>query len=255
MITKIGLRLHSLFYGDIYKWMILILIVTAAVSAWQFNYYEGFLPAIVAVLVAGLLDTGIKSWKKGYLYVSKSGIISGLFVGLLLTPDILFAALASAIAILGKHIIKWKGRHLFNPANFGLLAVGLFGVGTGWWGSYALIPVLVFGLFVLYRVERFTMAVSFLLVYALLTVLLAGNASAFVALIANSTILFFAFFMLTEHKTSPFTRKGQVVYGVFVGLLSAILIYASGFTTISYVSAFYINIALFFGNILAVKVK
>ncbi len=235
--------------------MILILVVTATISAYQLGYTDVILPAIVAVVMVGGFDTAIKSYKKRTFYLSKSGIISGIFIGVLMTPNLLAVIIVAAIAILSKHIIKIKDRHIFNPANFGLLIAGLIGFSTNWWGSFALVPVVIFGVFILYRISKLKMVISFLLAYAFTTTLLLGSIQSFVPLIVNSTILFFAFFMLTEHKTSPFTSKAQIVYGVFTGVLSALLILASQLTGITYLSAYYLNIALAFGNTLAFKIK
>ena len=247
--------LKDVFFGDIYNWMIFILVVTVAISAYQLGYIEVVLPAMVAVLIAGGLDTAIKSYKKGTFYLSKSGIISGIFIGMLMTPNLPAVIITAAITILSKHIIKIKNRHIFNPANFGLMIAGLIGFGTSWWGSYALVPVVIFGAFILYRISKLKMVISFLIGYAFVTALLFGSIQSFVSLIVNSTILFFAFFMLTEHKTSPYTPKGQIVYGIFTGVLSGLLILTSQLTGIMYLSAYYLNIALAFGNILAFKVK
>ena len=257
MIFVVSARkaLKSVFFGNIYNWMIFILVATIAISAYQLDSIEAVLPTIAAVLIAGGLDTAIKSHKKGTFYLSKSGIISGLFIGMLMTPNVPAVVITAAIAILSKHIIKIKNRHIFNPANFGLMIAGLIGFSSSWWGSYTLVPVVIFGAFILYRIPKLKTVISFLIAYAFSTALLFGSIQSFVPLIVNSTILFFAFFMLTEHKTSSFTTKGQIVYGVSTGVLSALLILASQLTGITYFSAYYLNIALAFGNIVAFKVR
>ena len=236
--------LKGVFFGDIYNWIIFILVVTVAISAYQLGYREAILPTMAAVLMAGGLDTAIKSCKKGTFYLSKSGIISGIFIGMLMTPNLPAVVITAAITILFKHIIKIKGRHIFNPANFGLMIAGVIGFGTSWWGSYALVPVVIFGAFILYRTTKLKMVISFLMAYAFATALFVGSIQSFMPLIVNSTILFFAFFMLTEPKTSPYTPKSQIVQGVFMGVLSALLILASQLTGITYLSAYYLNIAL-----------
>ncbi len=101
--------LKKVFLGNIYNWMILILVIIAAISAYQLGYLIGVLQIIVAVVVAGVLDTAIKSYNKGSFYLSKSGIISGIFIGALITPNLLATVIAAAVAILSKHIIKIRG--------------------------------------------------------------------------------------------------------------------------------------------------
>ena len=254
-MADIKKALRGVFFGDIYNWMIFILVVTAAINTYQLGYTEAVLPTIAAVLMAGGLDTAIKSYKKGTFYLSKSGIISGLFIGILMVPSLQAVVIIAAITILSKHIIKIKEGHIFNPANFGLVIAGLIGFGTSWWGSYAVAPVIIFGAFILYRISKLKMTISFLLAYTLLTALILGNIQSFMPLIINGTILFFASFMLTEHKTSPDTTNGQIAYGIFTGVLSALLILISQLTGIEYFSAYHLNIALAFGNILAFKLR
>lgn len=53
----------------------------------------------------------------------RSVLISALSLTLLLrTASPAVAALAAALAIGGKLIIRARGKHLFNPANFGIAA-------------------------------------------------------------------------------------------------------------------------------------
>ena len=245
----------KIFYGDIYVWMIFILLIITILNIYELKYYNGFSSFIIATLTAGILDTGIKSYKRKMFYLSKSGIISGMFVGMILAPNLLFAFLGSAIAILSKYVIKYNGKHIFNPANFGILILGLFGIGAGWWATNTIIPVLILGLFVVYRIDKFEMVLSFLIPYALLFILVSKNFYNIIPALYNGTILFFAFLMLTEHKTSPYSRKGQIIYGLLNGVIAGVLLIMADSFNIGFIDAFYLNIALFFGNILAVKLK
>lgn len=248
-------KIKEIFNGDIYNWMIFILIFVTILNALQLDYNEGIIPFIIATITGGVLDTIIKSYKKKMFYLSKSGIISGMFVGVILTPNITMAFLGSVVAILSKHIIKYKGMHIFNPANFGILFIGLFGNGAGWWAANILWPVAIFGLFIVYRIKKFEMVLSFLIPYALLLLFVNKSFESLYLNIFNGILLFFVFLMLTEHKTSSYTRKGQIIYGLFTGVTASILLILYNSFNIGFISAFYLNIALFLGNLLAVKVK
>src|ERR1700748_2199272 len=56
----------------------------------------------------------------------RSALISGLSLCLLLRTNHLALALAGAVfAIASKFVLRFRGKHLFNPTNFGLVAMML----------------------------------------------------------------------------------------------------------------------------------
>ena len=72
----------------------------------------------------------------------RSALISGLSLCLLLrTPYALVAAAGAGLAIAGKFVIRIRGKHVFNPTNFALVAMmlltGAVWVSPGQWGSTA----------------------------------------------------------------------------------------------------------------------
>lgn len=61
--------------------------------------------------------------------------------------------------------------------------------------------------------------------------------------LAGGGLMLGAFFMATDYVTSPITTKGQIIYGIFLGLLTGIFrVYASGAEGVSY--------AILMGNLL-----
>ncbi|HEV7785505.1 MAG TPA: hypothetical protein VGQ28_09235 [Thermoanaerobaculia bacterium] len=78
----------------------------------------------------------------------KSALISGLSLCLLLrTSSALLAALAAAVTIGSKFVLRVHGKHVFNPTNLGIvalmLATGHVWVSPGQWGSAAFLGFLV----------------------------------------------------------------------------------------------------------------
>ncbi|MDE1810479.1 MAG: RnfABCDGE type electron transport complex subunit D [Candidatus Micrarchaeota archaeon] len=231
---------------DIYIQMIVSLLILAAISASQYGALQISYQLIYAVLPAAVLDLFLKRYALKKFVVPKSAIITGLLVALVINPGTHWYVLvaASLIAIASKHLIKIDSRNIFNPAAFGLLAVFmLFGVGDAWWASSSLIAVLVLGLLVAYRIKRLTTAVTYIaafdLVFALLNLHLV---SASPLALLNPTILFFAFLMLIEHKTSPLTLRSCIAYSVIVGVLSAAFFAINS-------HADFLLLALIFGNL------
>src|SRR5258705_13901293 len=78
-----------------------------------------------------------------------SAYISGISVGILVrSPAFWPYALCSAISIMSKYVLRVKGRHIWNPSNFGLSVLFFLAPETMagfciYWGNY-LAPFLVF---------------------------------------------------------------------------------------------------------------
>ncbi len=220
---------------DIYNLMIFNLLVLSIIGIITLGWESTLPQLLIAVPAAGFLDTVINYYKTKNFEISKSGIITGLFIGLILGQRQLgyVVLIASVIAIVGKHIGKYimglfkQRNHLFNPAMVGIfLSVLIFKIVDGWWGATNLIAVAILGIFLLYKFRRFHLVIPFLITHFLAVIainLLLSYKTAFEGLLLSSTLYFFAFFMLIEPKTSPATNKGRIIYGVISGLILAVL--------------------------------
>ena len=207
--------------------MVLVLLIFATVGVFQQG--GGYLlPQLaISVLTAVGLDYVIVYIKSKKILFSTSAVISGLIIALILKPGVswyipIFAAL---IAIGSKHVIRIKGKHIFNPANFGLL-LSMFVLRTYlvWWGSSIAWLVLILGGLIAYRFKRFHLLISFLITqFVLLGTYSVLNREPILNAIFMAN-LFFIFVMLVEPKTSPTTRNGRIIYGVLTGIFSSLFI-------------------------------
>jgi Na+-transporting NADH:ubiquinone oxidoreductase subunit NqrB len=156
-----------------------------------------------------------------------SAVITSLSLTLLLRTDlVLLAMLGAAIAISSKFLLRFNGKHIFNPANIALVAL-MFGsdqawVSSGQWGSAVIgaLALACLGLLVLTRAKRAETTLAFLLAYA---ALLLGRAlwlgdplSIPLHQLQNGALLIFAFFMISDPKTTPNTATGRLIYGALV---------------------------------------
>ena len=156
-----------------------------------------------------------------------SPLITALSLTLLLRTDILaLAALAAVVAIGSKFILRIRGKHVFNPANIAIVSLILASdrawISSGQWGSAAVgaFALACLGFVVLTRAKRSETTIAFLLAYA---ALLLGRAAWLGDPLAiplhqlqNGALLIFAFFMVSDPKTTPDHRGGRVVYGALV---------------------------------------
>jgi len=159
----------------------------------------------------------------------KSALISGLSLCLLLrTGSALLAALAAVITIASKFLLRIRGKHVFNPTNFGLvalmLATGQVWVSPGQWGSAAFFAFLVacLGGLVVNRAARSDVTYAFLAFYLAVLfgrALWLGQPMAIpLHQVESGAFLIFTFFMISDPKTTPDSRAGRVLFALLVAL-------------------------------------
>ena len=157
----------------------------------------------------------------------KSALISGLSLCLLLRTDTLaLAAVAAIAAIAGKFALRVDGKHVFNPTNFGitaLLALGLpVWVSPGQWGSVAFFAFLMacLGGLVVNRAARGDVTLAFLCAWAAIlfgrALWLGQRAAIPLHQLESGALLLFAFFMISDPKTTPRSRAGRILFAALV---------------------------------------
>jgi len=158
---------------------------------------------------------------------SRSALISGLSLCLLLrTNSLWLAAAAAAVAISSKFVLRVNGKHLFNPTNAGIvlmiLATGRVWVSPGQWGSVAFFAFLMAGLggLVVNRAARSDVTWAFMAAYLALVFgrsLWLGEPPAIpLHRLENGALLLFTFFMISDPKTTPNSRAGRLVFAIAV---------------------------------------
>ncbi len=161
----------------------------------------------------------------------RSPLTSGLSLCLLLRTDTAVLALAAAfVTIAGKFLIRVRGKHVFNPTNFGLVAMMLVTdrvwVSPGQWGSAAFFCFLLacLGGLVIHRAARSDVTYALVAAYAAVVVGRAvwlGDPLAIpLHQMQSGAFLIFAFFMISDPKTTPDTRAGRIFYASLVALVA-----------------------------------
>ncbi|MEM9050466.1 MAG: RnfABCDGE type electron transport complex subunit D [Bacteroidota bacterium] len=190
-----------------------------------------FIGALSSVLLTQWIWVKIKG---GSLHSLKSAMISGLGLCLLLKVDSLWVmVLAGVLTISSKYLFRFDEKHMFNPTNFGIIVTVLFDLGwidPGQWGQGDTTVALIFigATGILLRVKRWDLSVSFLtclfLLEAVRVVLYLGwDWPVLFHRFESGTILLFAFFMITDPKTTPNSRRGRILWGLLIAALSFFL--------------------------------
>jgi Na+-translocating ferredoxin:NAD+ oxidoreductase RnfD subunit len=186
-------------------------------------------PPRAAILLGTALATQLACTKIWRLpaFDPRSATISGLSLCLLLrTNSHAIAAAAACAAVASKFLLRFDGKHLFNPTNFGIVAA-LAATDAVWvspaqWGSAAFFGFLVAcaGGLVVNRAARSDVAFAFLAVYLALVFGRSGYLGEPAAIpihrLESGALLIFTFFMISDPKTTPDSRAGRMLFGALV---------------------------------------
>jgi len=161
----------------------------------------------------------------------RSPLITGLSLSLLLRADALWLhAAAGAIAISSKFVLRVNGKHIFNPAGLAIVILLLTGAGVwispGQWGADVWFAALVacFAILVLSAARRADIAIFFLVSHAALLsarALWLGDPLAIpLHQLESGSLLIFAFFMISDPRTSPDSALGRFLFAFAVACLA-----------------------------------
>jgi len=179
----------------------------------------------LAVLLLVIFDICFGWIRRKVIFFSPSSLVSGLLVGLLLDPSghIWTIFLASLIASSSKQFLEKSNRHIYNPAAFGVYIASLiFGEPVSWWvASWSIVPAIILAIWmgwILMRMKRVWMPVTFLAVY-FISNLLFGNIETAFSLTVDGTVFLFAWIMLPEPMTAINSGRWKYGWGILVGVL------------------------------------
>ena len=211
---------------------------------------------ITCILLAGHLSFGIlESYKKtglaiiaslvtelilGRIFTGKwpniaSAYISGISVGILVrSPAFWPYVVCSVVSIMSKYVLRIKGRHVWNPSNFGISALLFLAPETVaslsiQWGNY-LLPMIVIwclGSVIIWRVRRFHITATYVacfVAFAVLRSYITGSPwQSEIAPLTGPMYQLFIFFMITDPKTTVRSKSGQCIVAALVALVEMIL--------------------------------
>jgi len=211
---------------------------------------------ITCILLAGHLSFGIlESYKKtglaiiaslatelvlGRIFTGKwpniaSAYITGISVGILVrSPAFWPYVICSIVSIMSKYALRLKGRHIWNPSNFGIsvllfLAPETVATLSIQWGNY-LLPMIVIwclGSVIIWRVRRFHITATYVtcfILFAFLRSYITGSPwQSEIAPLTGPMYQLFIFFMVTDPKTTVRSKTWQCIVVALVALVEMIL--------------------------------
>ena len=160
-----------------------------------------------------------------------SAVITCLGLSLLLRADSLWVhPLAACLALSAKFVVRIDGKHLFNPANLGvIIGIGLLPgawVSPGQWGNDLAYAVwfVALGAIVTQRARRWDISWIFLACWlglvALRVIWLGQSWNIWLHQLGSGALLLFAFFMISDPMTIPNRNSGRAIYALVVALIA-----------------------------------
>jgi hypothetical protein len=221
---------------------------------------------ILICLAAGaLLEFGFGFFKDKVIMWPASGLLTGNSTAFILrvpgtyhgqwwsTHGIWIFIGVVAVSMVSKYYVRWRGRHIFNPSNLGLvLAFVLLGpqytepqdlwwIPMGPWMAVTYAILIGGGLFIAWELKLIGLELAYMAGFAVFTALaflpvpdhcmiaswyatpICGQ-QLWQILVTSPEVLIFAFFMVPDPRTVPEGQIGRVVFGIVVAFLSVALI-------------------------------
>src|SRR5262252_318934 len=229
------------------------------------NFRLSVAQILICLLVGALIEFGYGFFKDKVILWPASGLLTGNSVAFILrVPGTLhgdwwslhgiwiFIAVV-VVSMASKYLIKWRGRHIFNPSNLGLVlafvALGpqytepqdLFWIPMGTWMIVTYAILIGGGLWIGWELKLLGLELGYMAGFAAFTALAllpvpdhcmvaSWHATSMCGgelwkiLVTSPEVLIFAFFMVPDPRTVPDGQAGRFVFGLLVALLSVFLL-------------------------------
>jgi len=201
----------------------------------SFGILESYTTVILAVVASVITDLVL-----GRIFLGKwknlaSAYISGISVSILIRSMFFWPYLLTAmISITSKYVLRYKGRHIWNPSNFGIswmlftAPYSVAGLSIQWGNNiWPMLVIWMLGTVIVYRAKRFHVTFTYVLgfiFFAFIRSYLTGDAFlAEVAPLTGPMYQLFIFFMITDPPTGVRSKKGQVLVAFLIALVEFVL--------------------------------
>lgn len=198
-----------------------------------FAFLESWSRTFLAIAIAILTEVVVGRLFWGRWPHLASAYISGISIGMLIrSPEFWPYALCAALSITSKYVLRLDGRHLWNPSNFGIVAMLVLASHvvaslSVQWGN-TLLPMVVvwaFGSVIIHRLGRFHITLTYVaafIAFSLVRAAVTGHPwVAEVAPLTGPMYQLFIFFMVTDPKTTVRGTRGQCLVVFLVAAVEA----------------------------------
>ena len=197
----------------------------------SFGILEGYSKTLLAIATSITAEIVL-----GRIFLRKwphpaSAYITGISVGILLrSPAFWPYALCSVLSITSKYALRFRGRHIWNPSNFGICAMlylasqSVASLSIQWGNNFAsLLVIWILGSVIVWRARRFNITLTYVvcfIAFSFLRAHITGDPwQSEVSPITGPMYQLFIFFMITDPKTTVRSRVGQCIVAAAIAAL------------------------------------
>lgn len=206
---------------------ITVIVLAGQISFGVLDNYVNILTSIGVSMVTDLVlgKVLLGKWKN-----LSSAYITGNSIGILIRSNMLWPYVVVAVlSIMSKYVLRYKGRHLWNPSNFGVswmlyvAPLSVAGLSIQWGSNFLpLVVIWALGLYIVTKAKRahvtITYVVSFIVLAYLRSLITGDTFLSEVSPITGPMYQLFIFFMITDPPTSVSSKKGQILVAFLVAL-------------------------------------
>lgn len=201
----------------------------------SFGILDSYQKLLTAILFAIAMEMVLHRLVMGKFRNLSSAYVSGISAGILVRSPLFWPfALCAAISIASKYVLRYKGRHIWNPTNFGVVAIIFIASDSAailsiQWGNnmWAMFVIWAVGLISLWKINRLNITLTYItsfIIFAGVRSLYTGDPFlAEVAPLTGPMYQLFALFMMTDPKTTVKNRMGQNMVAFSIALLEMFL--------------------------------
>src|SRR6266700_6558166 len=242
-----------------------VLLTLQALGQTVLNFRLSIAQILICLATGALIEFGYGFFKDKVIMWPASGLLTGNSAAFILrVPGTLHGQWWStrgmwifigvvAVSMASKYLIRWKGRHIFNPSNLGLV-LAFVALGPQytepqdlWWiplGPWMIVTYAILiggGLFIAWELKLLGLELGYMAAFALFVALALSpvpdhcmiaswyatpmcGQQLWQTLVTSPEVLIFAFFMVPDPRTVPDGQAGRLVFGVLVAFLSVVLL-------------------------------
>ncbi|HXE80094.1 MAG TPA: hypothetical protein VNK41_05040, partial [Vicinamibacterales bacterium] len=213
----------------------ILITIVLIVGQVTFGFLESWSRTFLAIVTAIMCEAILGRIFYGRIPHLASAYVSGISVGMLIRSPMFWPyALCAAISITSKYVLRSNNQHIWNPSNFGIVAMLVLASDTVaglsvQWGNNLLPMVVVwcFGAAIIHAVGRFHITLTYVISFLVLAVVrawLTGHpVMSEIAPLTGPMYQLFIFFMITDPRTTVKPMWGQSLVAFLVALVEAIM--------------------------------
>lgn len=201
----------------------------------SFGILDSYVNLIVAVATAIMTEWLLSYFVLGIRKNLASAYISGISVGILIRSTMIWPyIITSMLSIMSKYVFRYRGRHIWNPSNFGvswmlfMAPMDVAGLSIQWGSNFmALVVIWILGLIIVNRAKRMHVTIAYVISFIILayvrSIITGDTFQAEVAPLTGPMYQLFIFFMITDPATTVSTRKGRIIVAILIACVEFFL--------------------------------